>query len=223
MKTLSQNSMLSLEILRSGPVRKLVCLSITFFTCLTGADAFAGFSCTGILSEPQREGFSKMFSPPYSPKLFHVGGAVTEANMSKQLSQDQLKALQVAAPIVVARYTLTDDRAILLKGWMNENASATLPGWIATATTIVVPQAWVGLTADVFIQVINGAGDTGRLKVANLAGTVSKGGLVAFTEQVTKDTSGKPKFLWTYIYQANLNGQTITSPLAACSADVITH
>lgn len=220
---MKSNSMFSLELLRLRTVRELVCLFVTFLACLAGVDAIAGFSCTGILSEPQREGFSRMFSPPYSPKLFHVGGAVTEANMSKQLSQDRLKTLQAAAPTVVARYTLSDDRAILLKGWMNDNASATLPGWIATATTVVVPQAWVGLSADIFTQVINGAGDTGRLKVANLAGTVSKGGLVAIAEQVTKDSSGKLKFLWTYVYQANLNGQTITSPLTSCSADVITH
>ena len=85
---------------------------------------------------------------------------------------------------------------------------------------VVVPQAWVGLTADVFIQLMNGAGDAGRQKVANLAGTVSPGGAVGVTEQVAPDRSGTRKFIWTYIYQANLNGKLLTSPLTICSADI---
>lgn len=86
---------------------------------------------------------------------------------------------------------------------------------------MTVPVAWAGLTADVFIQLVNNADSARRLKVANLAGTVSKGGLLAVTEQVAKDVSGRPMFLWTYIYQAKLNDQTIVAPLAVCSADVV--
>lgn len=162
-----------------------------------------------------------MFSPEYSPRLIHVGGAITEANMSKPLTKDELKTLQVRAPRITASSSLSAERATLLRGWLNENASATLPGWIATTTAIAVPQAWVGVTADVFIQLINGSGDAGRLKVANLAGTVSGGGMVGVTEQVANDSSGDPKFLWTYVYQASLNGRQITTPLAVCSADIV--
>jgi hypothetical protein len=105
---------------------------------------------------------------------------------------------------------------------LNENASATVPGWVSTVTGIVVPQAWVGLGADVFLQLMNSNGDAGRLKVANLAGTVSKGGSVGVMERIADDSSAKPKFLWSYVYQANLNGQLITTPLTICSADVVT-
>lgn len=186
-------------------------------------NAFAGSECSGALTEPQQQGFGEMFSPAYSAKLVHVGGAIAPKNMSKKLTSDEVKRLKVPGPIVVARYSLSADRAKLLKSWLNENASATLPSWISTTAGIVAPQAWVGLTADVFIQLINGAGDAGRLQVANIAGTVSEGGLVGVTEQVASDSSGKNKFLWTYIYQASLNGRLLTTPLTVCSADVVTQ
>ena len=117
--------------------------------------------------------------------------------------------------------TLSAEHGTLLKGWLNANASESVPGWVSTAIGAVVPQAWVGLTADVFLQLVNNSGDAGRLQVANLAGTVSQGGTVAVLEQVAKNAAGARKFLWTYVYEANLNGKLITTPLKICSADVV--
>jgi hypothetical protein len=223
MKNMSSTLVTAVRPLKPSLIRTASSWIIAVGFCFAPSNAYAGFACSGILDDAQRSGFSQMFSPPYSARLVRVGAAVTESNMYKQVNNDELKTLQVPTPVIVARYTLSTPRAVLLKSWLNDNASATLPGWLSTATSIVVPQAWVGLSADVFIQLINGSGDAGRLKEANLAGTVSQGGLVAMAEQVANDSSGKPKFLWIYIYQATLNGQTITTPLAVCAADVIVH
>jgi len=46
---------------------------------------------------------------------------------------------------------------------------------------------------------------------------------VGVTEQVANDSSGKHKFLWAFVYEANLNGQLVTRSLAVCSVDVIVH
>ena len=193
----------------------LVMLAIGCTTLLRAETA-----CSGALTDAQRRGFEALFSPAYSPSLTHTGGAITTANMAKLLTSADMKRLSVSKPIVVKNSTLSQQHATLLKGWLNANASATVPGWVSTTVGVAVPQAWVGLAADVFVQLMNGAGDAGRLSLANLAGTVSQGGAVGVTEQVAVDSSGSPKFLWSYIYQANLNGKLITSPLSVCSADV---
>lgn len=195
----------------------LTLILITSCSSLLRAD----FTCSGILTEAQQEGFKALFSPAYSPSLTHTGGAVTPANMAKSLSAADVNKLSAAKPLVVKNGTLTAARAALLKGWLNENASASVPGWVSTAIGAVVPEAWVGLSADVFLQLVNNAGDAGRQKVANLAGTVSEGGTVAVLEQVAKNAAGKQKFLWTYVYEANLNGKLLNTPLKICSADVV--
>jgi hypothetical protein len=180
----------------------------------------AAFSCSGILTDAQRSGFEHMFPNPYFPSLVLLSGPVAQGNMAKELMPDDLKRLSNAKPTVVRSVRLSAQHAILLKGWLNDNASATIPGWLSTSLGVLVPEAWVGLSADVFIQVLNGSGDAGRLTVANLAGTVSQGGIVGVTEQVTKDKSGTIKFVWTYVYQASLNQKIIEAPLSVCLSDV---
>lgn len=96
-----------------------------------------------------------------------------------------------------------------------------VPGWFSTAIGAFVPAAWVGVTADVMVQLVNKSGDAGRLSLANLAGTVGSGGNVAVVERVGKDKGGTQKFIWAYSHTANLNGKPTTSLLYACSADVV--
>ena len=179
----------------------------------------AGTTCSGTLTEDQRKGFVALFNPPYSAKLIHVGGAITEANMSKLFSKDDSQKLRT--PRVAASGKLNVKQADDLAGWLNENANAELPGWIAASTAIVIPSPWYNASVDVLIQLVNAQGSAGRQKAANLAGRVSKDGLIGVTEQVANDSSGNPKFVWTYVYQANLNGQQVTTPLAVCSADIV--
>lgn len=183
--------------------------------------AHAGFTCSGVLTDAQRAGFSAMFTPTYSPALTHIGGRVEPAHMSKKLDEPSLKRLKVKTPTVAANYTLTEARAKTLQGWLNDNATATLPGWVSTVIGIAAPAAWAGVSADVFLQLVNAQGDVGRLKVANIAGTVSAGGQVGVLEQVSPDKAGDLKFIYAYVYTYQLNGKQLTTPFTVCSADVV--
>ena len=189
--------------------------------CLFSTSAMAGFSCGGILTDAQEEGFKAFFSPAYSPSLSHVGGQVAPENFSKKITKDELKRLQVKTPIVAVSYVLTDAHGALLKSWLNERATSTVPGWVSTVAGIAAPQAWIGISADVFLQLVNASGDVGRLQVANLAGTVSGGGRVGVLEQVAKKSDGKLIFLFSYVYNYELNGKKLTTPLRICGADVV--
>jgi hypothetical protein len=178
-------------------------------------------SCSGVLNDNQAKGFETFFSPTYSPSLSTNGGPVTNATVVKRLSQDDMKRLSKKIPIVVQKVQLSDQNATDLKGWLNDNATTGVPGWVSTVAGIVAPSAWAGVSVDALFQLINGAGDAGQLTAANIAGTVSQGGWVGVTEQVNKTNSGDTKFVWTYLYQATLNGKLVTSPLRACSVDVV--
>jgi hypothetical protein len=201
-------------------VRRLLALMFCglFLVC---ASAEAGFVCSGILTGPQQQGFGAIFVPPYSPSLRHQGGNVEPANMAKEVTQAELTRLEVPKPLVAVEAKLSATQAKTLKSWLNANANEAVPSWTSTAIGILVPQAWVGVAADVFIQLINGAGSAGRQTAANLAGTVSQGGIVGVTERIAKEKTGARKFLWTYQYQAKLNDVLLVTPLTSCWADVV--
>ena len=157
-----------------------------------------------------------MFSPPYSLSLVSMGSG----NMVKRLNTSQLQILK-KSPVPVSTNTLSDTHATLLRKFLNENATDGVPGWISTAIGIAAPVAWVGIGADALSQAVNGSGDAGRLQVANLAGTVTQGGKVGVLEQVADDRSGRPKFMASYVYTAQINNSQVTTLLAICSADVV--
>lgn len=184
--------------------------------------ALANFSCGGILTDAQRRGFEAMFSPPYSPSLSKVGQAVEPASMAKKLTAAEQQTLRSKGPAQVAARSLSVDNARSLKGWLNENAATEIPGWVSTAAGIVAPTAWVGLSADMFVQLVNAANGQSKLKTANVAGTVSEGGQVGVLEHVAVGSDGKPRFIWTYVYKYVLNGQSLSTPLSICSSDIVT-
>jgi hypothetical protein len=199
-----------------------VCAATLMFFCtltLTSREAHAATSCSGVLTDPQQQGFKALFDPPYSPGLVLIGSPVSPANMFKQLSPTDLEKLSVAQPTTAVEVTLNDQQASDLKGWLNDDATSEIPGWVSTAIGVLAPEAWAGLSADVFIQLVNGSGDNGRLTAANIAGTVSAGGTVGVIEQVSQ-LNGVNKFVWAYVYVATLNGKVISMPLVACSADI---
>jgi hypothetical protein len=194
----------------------VVSLCILIFS---STPAHAGFSCSGVLTSAQQEGFKALFDPPYSPGLVLVGTPVTPDNMFKQLSPTNLQTLSAPQPTTAVQVTLSDQQASDLRGWLNDDATNQIPGWVSTAIGVLVPGAWVGLSADVFIQLVNGSGDNGRLSAANIAGTVSAGGTVGVIEQVSQ-LNGANRFVWAYVYVATLNGKAISMPLTVCSADI---
>lgn len=194
-------------------------LLLTCILILGSPHAHAATSCSGVLTDAQQQGFMALFTPPFSPGLVLIGEPVSPANMFKQLSPADIQTLSAAQPTTAVQVTLNDLQAADLKGWLNDDATSQIPGWVSTAIGVLAPQAWFGLSADVFIQLVNGTGDNGRLSAANIAGTVSAGGTVGVIEQVSQ-VNGANKFVWAYVYVATLNGKVISMPLAACSADI---
>ena len=201
-------------------IRDFALLPVAVLFCTSSTPLEAESVCAGTLRDYQRDGFVKLFPSDYSPSLTNVGRA-TAPDHVKRLTPSDAKRLSASTPTVVTRAKLSLAHPNMLKSWLNENATDSIPGWFATALGVLVPSAWVGLTADASIQLMNASGDAGRMKLANLAGTVSEGGTVAVTEQVAKDAKGSLKFLWSYVYQANLNGKLITTRLRICSADAV--
>lgn len=189
--------------------------------CIFAVPAHAEFSCGGVLTEIQMRGFDTLFKPAYSPALSQMGPTVANGNFSKKLTGAQLTSLTVDKPQVAASATLGQAEAKFLKDALNANAQSSVPGWISTFIGAFIPQAWVGVTADVMIQLINGSGDAGRLSLANIAGTVAVGGNVSVVQRVAKDNNGAQKFIWAYSHTANLNGKPTTVLLHACAADVV--
>ena len=196
--------------------------SVLALICILGLGspaAQAAFSCEGALTDAQLSGFERLFTPAYSPSLSKEGVTITSGDFSKKISQAQLQRLAVEKPIVAISATLDDVGAGFLRKALNENAQSSVPSWLSTAVGAFVPIHWVGISADVMLQLINGSGDAGRLSLANLAGTVGPGGNVAVVERVGKDKNGVQKFIWAYSYTAVLNGRPTTALLYACAAD----
>ena len=188
---------------------------------MSAFSAHAAFTCNGPLTDAQASGFEHLFAQPYSPSLSKVGPTVSPDNFSKKLTAAQLATLSVPTPIVAASAVLDDAGAKFLKKALNDDAQLSVPGWFSTVIGAFVPQAWIGITADVMIQLLNGSGDAGRLSLSNLAGTVGPGGNVAVVERVAKSQGGGQKFIWAYSHTANLNGRPTTTLLYVCSADVV--
>lgn len=197
-------------------------ISIALFALLfTTEHGYSKFFCNGPLKSSQVEGFETLFEPDFSPSLSHTGGSVAPENMAKMLSAVELVKLEVKSPIVAAEVKLNVANARTLKGWLNDNAAESVPGWFSTTLGIVAPNAWIGLAADVAVQLVNGAGDAGRIKLANIAGTVSEGGFVGVVHRVVNSAGGKRSYIWNYMYTAELNGKKIVFLLGGCEADVV--
>jgi hypothetical protein len=177
----------------------------------------ANATCTGVLAGSQVDGIQLFFVPPRTPKL---SGGPSLSQMSRVVSKSEEATLTAKQPTTAATAKLTKQRAELLKGWLNGNAGASVPGWVSTAAGVFAPSAWYGVAADVILQLLNGAGDAGRVQLANLAGTVSEGGEVAAIEHIPEGATPK-KYVFSYVYVADLNGTRTVTPLHTCVADVV--
>lgn len=151
---------------------------IAIVLALSASLTQASVTCAAPLaSVPDRIGFQeRLFKPQYSPSLSHTGGAINDDNMSKRLSKADVKRLQTPKPVVTASGKLDAAAATWLRNTLNQHADFQVPGWFSTALGLAAPAAWVGVGADVMIQLINGSGSAGQVKLANLVGTVSEGG-----------------------------------------------
>ncbi|QBY55496.1 hypothetical protein [Cupriavidus oxalaticus] len=200
---------------------KHFCIALSAAAALFTTPAVAAFECGGPLVTSDRDGLAALFTPAYSPKLTHTGGAITDDNFSRQLTQAEMQRLQTAVPTLATSATLSASSAKALKDILNQRAQDQVPGWLTTGVGAFVPQPWVGIGADVAVQLINGVGDAGRLTLANVAGTVSPGGLVTVHEIVAPGKNGNPEFVWHIAYTATLNGKPTVALLSSCKADVV--
>jgi hypothetical protein len=196
---------------------------LVFAVSLAATTDTYAYECRGPLSDAQASGFDFFFSPAYSPGLRHVGGRVEPKNMKKLVTRIELARLTVANALVSASATLTDAQARVLKGWLNERAQESVPGWLSTAIGIVAPAAWIGVSADVLLQLVNQSGDAGRITLANIAGTVSAGGEVAILHRIVSDTGAATAYVWIYTYAATLNNRRQVFVLRTCAADTVVN
>lgn len=203
----------------SSTIAVRLCVAIAASVAV--GNAVAAFSCGGPLLDTDRAAFERMFVPEYGPALSHMGGPIASNNYAKKLEPSDFKRLVSPQPLVASSEKLTAAQAAHLKRTLNSRAQFQVPGWLSTVLGAVAPAAWVGLSADVTIQLLNGSGDAGRLALANVAGTVSEGGQITVFERVAADATGKPQFLWIYAYTAILNDKPTTAMLSACRADVV--
>lgn len=183
-------------------------------------DVTAATQCKGILDQNQQQGFAKMFAPERNAGLSHMGGQLNLDNMSKVLTAADVKRLDRPQPVVLASNQLGAANAGVLVKWLDANAQSTVPGWVSTVAGFV-PSAWVGLTADVFLQTLDGAGEAGRLAAAKVAGRVTERGQVVALERVAKGTDGKQKYIFSFALSTDLDGKRVITPLHSCVADIV--
>ncbi len=182
--------------------------------------AEAAATCGGSLSMAQLLGFKKYFSPEYFRTTKARAGDVDAVVSAAE--REALKSGRLAATA-----TLNEVNANGLRTILNDNSADPVPGWFSTivgaATAGTGP--WIGLAADLAGQLANWSGSDGRALLANLAGTVSAGGIVQTYERIVSEPAGsaKPEDLrlkMAFVYKAVVNGVTYQTTLAQCSYEV---
>jgi hypothetical protein len=208
----------------------LVPLFLTI-TCAVAAPARGNSTCLSVLSADQLHELDLMVFPasPYSPHLSEAIDGDTAQGAVRRLTRPDIERLRgaIAHTFIGAVANLRPQQDIVLKAWLNANPAAELPAWAATAaesdiTSAWVPRAWIGRTADAFLHLMNEPGNVGPIKATTLGAATSRGDTLGVTQHTAADTSGRDKFLWSYIYRATVGGRLLTTLLAICQADVVT-
>jgi glyoxylase-like metal-dependent hydrolase (beta-lactamase superfamily II) len=191
---------------------------------LTFAIALAALSeaaplCSGVLTPEQRDEFHEKIGRPHRLSFTEAGGEVV-----KQLTSDEVSRLSVQGRpyLVLGRARISEEAVGLIKAWLRESAVEGVPGWNSAVGGVQPPESWFGLNGDDFMALQEGSGTAGRIKVADLAKTVSARASVGVTVHVAKSATGALKFLWAYLYQSNHNNRYVLTPLAICAVDVLT-
>jgi hypothetical protein len=186
--------------------------------------ARAASTCSSVLTDGQLRDFEAMVFPsnPYSPNLGEADGGDTAQGMVKRFTSREIEKLStLAKPRFFAVRDLRSEQDVApLKEWLKSNPPADLPAWESGVG--ITPGPWDELTADDFLRVMDRSGDAGRVKTTALSTTASQSRVIGVTQHVATDSSGKLKFLWTYLYGVTLGGRLMTVPLAICQADVVT-
>jgi hypothetical protein len=175
--------------------------------------------CSGILTMEQRLEFEQKIGRPR-----RLNFTVRDGDTVKELRTDDISRLSVHGHpyLVLGRSQISEERAEIVKAWFKAADADTVPGWNSPVDGVQPPESWFGLGADAFVDLSNGTGTAGRIKVADLANTVSTSASIGVTTHVARDSSGNWKFLWSYLYQSNHARKFVLTPLAICAVDVVT-
>ncbi len=138
-------------------------------------------------------------------------------NMFKELTAAELAKLKLSARLMGETKLGTTNAATLVDS-LNEVATSEIPGWVTVLGGIGAPTAWMGVTFDVLVQVLNGAGADKRIAASNLAGRVNEGTRLYAVQFVTTDST--PTFGFSYLVSSNLNGTTYHHGLITVLADI---
>lgn len=203
----------------TAPRLRWLALSLTLCVLLP-ARVEAAFSCGGALSLNQITYFRTLFRPAYYRTTKARDGAPDAV-----VSAADREALK--SPRLAAIATLDEVHAKELQTYLNQNSADPVPGWVSTVVGLTTGPAGilVGLFFDVGGQVVNWSGSDGRLLLANLAGTVTPGGIVEAYERVVylPASSTKPedqRFQSAFVYRAVINGVVYQTTLAQCTYDI---
>jgi hypothetical protein len=212
--------------------------SITLFlltiTLSVTAPAEANSTCLSVLTADQLGALDLMLFPthPYSAHLSEAVDDDAAQGAVKRLTKADIEKLRdaIAHPFVGPVMTVLSQETIAaLKTWLTAIPSAELPAWdMAAASSDMpsawawVPRAWIGRTADAFLNLIKEPGNVGPIKATTLGAATSRGRTLGVTQHTAADSSGRESFLWSYIYQATVGGRLLTTLLAICKADVVT-
>jgi hypothetical protein len=205
-----------------------------FFTAALAAamPARASSTCSSVLTADQVAELNRIVFPtqPYSPHLGEaVDGDPVQGSVKRLTAPDSEKLRgAISHPYTGAvRDVQSQDDIADLKMWLRANSSAEFPAWDATAVeanppSAWVPRAWLGRTADEFFHLVKEAGNAGPIKGTRLGSATSLGRTLGVTHHISADSSGRDMFVWSYIYQATVGGQLLTTLLAVCQAEVVT-
>jgi hypothetical protein len=188
--------------------------------------ARASSTCASVLTQSQLRDFDVMFglSGGHSPGLGDADDGDAVQGPIKRLTRKEIERASLSSHphVVDMRNILSEQDVAPLKDWLKSNAPAEVPAWDMTMVGIAVPAGWAALTPDDFMRVMEQAGDAGRVRTTTLSTTDSESRAIGVTEHVARDSAGRLKFLWNYLYQVTLRGRLVIVPLALCQADVVT-
>lgn len=193
---------------------RLFLMGIGAVTAMCSAPlAKAGSGCNGILNSNEIAGFNTFFSPVFSPSLTTVNG-----DQVKTMTAGEFFTLSNSSNAPLARRVLSSQQATNLAAWLNNHATSSIPAWLSTGLGVV--NSAMGLIADLALQWNSATTGDAQIAAANLAGTVTPGGLVGVVPGAAV-TNGQKKYVWSYMYMADINGQSYVHVLYACQADVL--
>ncbi len=206
----------------AAPRLRWLILGLVLCVAVPGiADAATG--CSGAFKTLQVSEVPKFFSPYYYPPTKFD---IDSNKLVVVLTPAEREALKV--PRLAAAATITSEQAALLRGWLNSNAEAPLPG-LLTPMVGLATSTGVGALVDLGAQWFTGSTSDARTRLLNIAGRVTANGTLEVYEQLiyeqtnpgSKSTRPEDQRLESsYVYRAVVNGTVFKDVLQLCTYEL---